>query len=777
MLAAGSVAFLAGVLLLHRLPAVPAPGWLAAVGLLALLTALAAGRLWGPRPRAALALALAAWTAAGFARALADALRWEAAALPPALEGRDLVLEGVVAGLPEPRPHGVRFRYRPERVTAPGAGRALPVPGELRLAWFGRPPPLAPGERWRLTVRLKRPAGFMNPGGFRYEDWLYRHGFAGTGYVRGGSRLTQPQGHHVDRLRQRLRARLRAALGGHPLTGPLTALALGDRSAMTPGQWATLRATGTGHLMAISGLHVGLVAGLALALAAWCWARVPMLAHRWPARGPAAVAGLAAGGAYAALAGFSVPTQRALVMLAVGLAALAWGRGRAPARALGLALIAVLAISPRAVLDPGLWLSFGAVALILMALARRPRPGPLWGALRVQTALALGLAPLSLALFQQAPLAGAAANLAAVPWVGLAVVPPLLAGTAALGLELPGGESLVRLAAAALSVLWAGLDWAATLPWVQWLRPAPPPWTVALAAAGAGLALAPRGLPGRALWPAFLVPLLAARPPAPPPGEAWITVLDVGQGLAVLVRTRHHALLYDSGGRVGQLDAGAAAVVPFLRQAGVSALDVVMVSHGDLDHRGGLGAVRAALPVGRILTGVPWQVRDGLPCRAGQAWTWDGVRFEVLHPAHPLRGNDGSCVLRVRTGAAAALLPGDLEARGERSLLRRAGPQALRADLLVAPHHGSAGASTPAFVAAVRPRWVVHAAGYRNRYRFPRPATVARYAAAGARQLVTGEAGAVRFALSAAGLRGPWCHRSAVRRFWHRPGTGACRGD
>ena len=773
MLAAGSVAFLAGILLLHHLPALPPAG---ALGLAAGLAATAAGAAFALRRRRvrAAALALCAAAAAGFAWALADALAGRARALDPALEGRDLVLEGTVAGLPEPRPAGVRFRFRPARVVDAATGAVVALPGDVRLAWFGRPPPLVPGERWRLRARLRRPAGFFNPGGFRYEDWLHRHRYAAMGYVRGGGRRLVPaRGHRIDRLRLHLRERLRAALGpgGTALLGPLTALALGDRSGMTPAQWAVLRATGTGHLMAISGLHVGLVAGMALAACAGLWRRVPWLARRWPARLPASLAGLAAGAGYAALAGFSVPTRRALVMLAVGLAVLATGRGRSAAHALGLALLAVLLLDPRAVLDPGLWLSFGAVAVIVLAAAPRPRAARVAALVRVQWALGLALAPLTLAGFQQASVAGLAVNLVAIPWTGLLVVPPLLAGTLALGLGLPGGAALAGLAAAALDTLWRLLEWAAGLPGAQWLAPAPPLWAVAPAVAGAVLALLPRALPGQALWPLFLLPLLAVRPPRPPPGEAWITALDVGQGLAVVVRTHAHALLYDTGGRVGQLDAGSAAVVPFLRQAGIRALDAVVVSHGDLDHRGGLDAVRAALPVRRLLTGVPTRLPEAEPCLAGTAWRWDGVRFEILHPRRPRRGNDGSCVLRVATGATAALLPGDLEARGERALLRRAAAGALRADLLLAPHHGSAGASSAAFVRAVRPRWVVHAAGYRNRYRFPRPATVARYGALGAHQLVTGSAGAVRFVLSPDGLRGPRCARAAARRFWHRPGA------
>ena len=774
MLAAGSVAFLAGILLLHRLPALPPPGALAGVaGLAAVAAAGAAALALRGRRVPAAALALPAVAAAGFAWDLADALAGRARVLDPALEGRELVVEGTVAGLPEQRPAGVRFRFRPARVVDARTGAVVEPPGDLRLVWFGRPPRLVPGERWRLRVRLRRPAGLFNPGGFRYEDWLHRHRYAGTGYVRGGGhRLAPARGHHADRLRLHLRERLRAALAreGTPLAGPLTALALGDRSAMTPEQWAVLRATGTGHLMAISGLHVGLVAGMALAACAGLWRRVPWLARRWPARLPASLAGLAAGAGYAALAGFSVPTRRALVMLAVGLAVLATGRGRSAAHALGLALLAVLLLDPRAVLDPGLWLSFGAVALILLAAAPRPAPPRAVALVRVQWALALGLAPLTLAGFQQASLAGLGVNLVAIPWTGLAVVPPLLAGTLALGLGLPGGTALAGLAAAALETLWRLLEWAAALPGAQWLAPAPPLVAVALAVAAGVFALLPRALPGRALWPLLLLPLLAFRPPRPPPGEAWITALDVGQGLAAVVRTHAHALLYDTGARMGQLDTGAAAVVPFLRRAGVGALDVLVLSHGDLDHRGGLTAVRAALPVRRLLTGAPARVPEGEPCRAGTAWTWDGVRFEILHPRRPRRGNDGSCVLRVSAGGTVALLPGDLEARGERLLLAAGGD--LRADLLLSPHHGSAGASTPPFVRAVRPRWVVHAAGRRNRYRFPRPATVARYGALGARQLVTGTTGAVRFVLSPQGLRGPWCARDAGRRFWHR--TGGC---
>ena len=799
-LPAAAGAFALGAWLVLRLPdpgPLP-PAW--TLGLLPAL-ALAAWRLPGAR--------ILAFLAAGALAAGVQARLHLEQELPAWAEGRDLVAEGVVVGLPHRHPRGWRFDLAVEGLRRAADGRPVPFAGRARLSWYGGAPRLEPGQRWELRVRLRRPHGLRNPGGFDYEGWLFRRGIRAVGYVRAGGKAPPPRflgregGHLLDRARQAVLEAVHGAVGGRPHGGLVAALAVGDRSGIGPREWETLARTGTSHLVAISGLHVGLVAGAAFLLGRRAAALWPALCLRWPAPRAGAVAALAAAALYAALAGFSVPTRRALVMVGAAVAGPLLGRRSPSSRVLALALLAVLALDPLAVLDPGLWLSFGAVAAILLGAAgggtaggaaglrERRLLGKAWGrawreAWRVSWVSALGLIPLLLAFFQGVPLASPLANLAAVPVVGLGAVPPALAGALLAPWSPVLGEPLLRLAEAVLGALWPFLEALAAPDWGQWTPPAAETWASLLAVAGVLLLLAPPGLPGRWLGVVLLAPALLAPAPAPPPGTAWVTVLDVGQGLAAVVRTARHVLVYDAGPRLGpRLDAGSAALLPYLRYQGIREVDLLVLSHGDADHVGGAAALARGVFVGAVLASEARRLPAGVPaapCLAGQAWTWDGVRFELLGPApgerpapwdargRRRRGwNDASCVLRVAAGAEAALLPGDLEGRGERRLLRRVGPERLRAALLLAPHHGSRSSSTAAFVAAVRPRYVVFPVGYRNRYRLPASEVAARYRAAGAETLEVQATGAVRFVLDGRpGMAPPERFRWAARRLWHR---------
>jgi competence protein ComEC len=488
----------------------------------------------------------------------------------------------------------------------------------------------------------------------------------------------------------------------------------------------------------------------------------------------AAIAAFAAAAFYSALAGFAIPTQRALVMLAAGLGALWLDRRTAPAEVLALALLAVLVLDPLAVLSFGFWLSFAAVAIILYVLPGVTGAGGLRGRVRafarMQWAVAIGMLPLTLALFQSAALAGPLANAIAIPVVELVVIPATLIGVVVSGLPDALAALPFQLAAASLEGLWLALEPLSRLDHSQWVQPTPPLWTLIAAGIGIAWLLAPRGFPARWVGGVWLLPMLLVRPPAPVAGEVWFTLLDVGQGLAAVVRTAGHTLVYDTGPRwSSRFDAGRAAVAPFLRHAGVERIDALVVSHGDNDHIGGAAALLESFPVGRVLTSVPLRLSGAVPCRAGERWEWDEVRFELLHPAAEtaLRGNNVSCVLLVSGPYGRILLPGDLAAAGERELVARAGER-LRAEWLVVPHHGARGSSSAAFVAAVRPAQALIAAGYRNAFRHPHPAVLARYHWIGARLHATAGEGALTARLGADGAQfSVW--RAEQPRSWRAP--------
>jgi competence protein ComEC len=692
---------------------------------------------------------------AGFFWAAVMAHARLAAWLPPEFEGRDLEVVGVVASLPATSERGARFEFDVESMT----GTAGP-PKRILLAWYrgasteegaaSAGEPVHPGERWLFTVRLRRPHGHANPHGFDYEAWLLERGIGATGYVRqkGSQRKLGERNSpfdYVEKARESVRGRFQAALGATPAAGILTALAIGDQRAISAEEWRLFSRTGVTHLMSISGLHVTLVSGLAAWLVAFGWRRVPWAALRLPARKAAAVAAIAAALGYTLIAGFAVPAQRTFYMVAVVAAALWSGRIASPFRTLALALAVVVAADPWAPLAAGLWLSFGAVALMFYVAAKESWLAQ-WG--RMQWAITVGLAPAALLLFGQVSVAGPLANAVAIPVVS-AVVTPL----ALVAAVLPA-ESLLEAAAWLVEWLLAFLEWCAALPGALWQQHLPPPWAAVLAVAGTAWLLAPRGIPWRGCGLALMAPAFALAPPVPAPGEAWITTLDVGQGLAVVVRTASRTLLYDAGPAYGaDADSGGRVVVPLLAAEGIRDLDMMVLSHEDTDHLGGALTVLESMEVRALAGSLPsvhfLKTLVAAPgrCAAGARWRWDGVDFEFLHPPpgwEAARRNNQSCVLRVAAGGGTMLLTGDIERAAEGIL----SVKDIRSDVLLVPHHGSRTSSSEAFIAAVAPRWAVVAAGYRNRFGHPAAEVLARYERAGARVLRTDLDGAVRIVLA-----------------------------
>jgi len=754
----GSALFLLGILALASLPDLPPLRLL-------WLSPLCIG-LWSSHCY----LRWPAWFLAGALYALYRGGEILSVSLDPGLEGATQTVIGRVASLPEQKGPVRRFNFRLES----GVPQGLPAGTLVRLGWYHDAPTLVPGERWRLRVRLKRPVGFMNPGSFDYEGWLFQHRLRATGYVSTGSvnsRLEPAGPWRPDAWRFRLRERIHAALPDGAFRPLVVALALGDQSAIPAHAWTLLNRTGTNHLLAISGLHIGLVAALALVVVRWGWPRLGRAALFLPGPWAGAAAGLLAALFYSALAGFSIPTQRSLIMILVGLGATVC-RPVGLSHALALALLLVLFLDPFAVLAPGFWLSFLAVAWIGWGMHGRVGTETVWDRWgRVQVVVSLGLTPALACWFQQISVAGVVANLLAIPWVSFVTVPLVLAGSLFLFVAPVLGTGLLRLADGSLALLWPFLDLiggsdAAMLP------VAPVTFVAAICAGlGAAILLLPRGVPGRWLGWFWVLPLLAPNTMQPATGVLRLAVLDVGQGLSAVVRTGGHALLFDTGPRFSpDFNAGEAVVVPWLRQAGIKELDVLVLSHGDNDHSGGLDSVLDEVSVARILTSVPERVRGGnvTACRSGLRWHWDGFGFSVLHPGGDAQwlGNNASCVLRIaRGGQGILLLTGDIEREAELDLVRHHATE-LRAGIIVVPHHGSRTSSTPDLVQAVRPRYAIHPAGFRNRFGFPKQDIMQRYQLHGAINLDTGRNGALEFVIDETGVRFS-AHRVSARRFWH----------
>jgi len=777
------LAFASGIVFLQvqgELPAGATIAGLAALGLCAFL-------LYRRAPRLRL-LSLVGCALLGFSWAAWLAQQRLADQLPPVWEGRDIELTGVVAALPQRFERGERFEFDVESAQAAASdaerGAAI-IPGHILLSWYhgwdeaadddealedAAARAVRPGERWRFTARLKRPHGNANPYGYDYEAALLERGIRAAGTIRPraearrlDSFVVRP-GYVVERLRDIIRTRFLATLPDAPYLGVLVALAIGDQRAIPASQWTIFSRTGITHLVSISGLHVTMVAALLAALVNWLWRRSEWLLLRLPAQKAAVVAGWLAALVYVLLAGFEVPAQRTLYMLSVVALALWSGRNLGVSRTLLLALLAVLLLDPWAVLATGFWLSFGAVALLFYAGSARlgERKGwraafAKWGA--AQWAVTVGSLPLLLLFFQQFSLVSPLANAIAIPFVSFIVTP------LALAFAVLPWPPLLQLDHWLLAQLMWLLEWLAD--WPVWQQAAPPLWASLVAIAGVAWLLLPRGFPARWLGLCLLMPALFWPPARPQVGQAWVEVLDVGQGMAIVVRTTEHTLLYDTGPLYSvDASAGQRVVVPYLRATGVRQLDALVVSHRDKDHSGGVAAVQAALPITRTLSSL--DELSGEACSAGQSWQWDGVRFLMLHPLAAdyqlttKKTNNMSCVLRVSTAEGSVLLTADIEAADERALLART-PALLHSEVLLAPHHGGNRSSTPEFIAAVATHDVVFSAGYRNSFRHPRPEVIERYAAS--RQWRTDRDGALHIVLGATPEVSPW--RSERRRYWY----------
>ena len=678
--------------------------------------------------------------------------------LDAGLAGRDVDVSGYVASLVLTDGAVTRFEFA---VTS-----GLPA-GKVRLSWRDAPA-LQVGQHWQLTVKLRRPHGFASPGALDFEAWALRQGIVATGYVKAGRGLDQqiPWFLGVHRLREHLKGWLEQAVS-EDNQGLLMALLLGDKSRLTPAQWQVFNTTGTTHLMVISGLHIGLMAWSGFMLASLL-ARAGILPlRRLPLPLVRASGAMLLAGGYAALAGFGIPVQRALVMTFTALLAPLLGVRPGAMTLWLLALAVVLVFDPLAITSAGFWYSFITVAALLLGMAGRfGRRRWLSKIVKPQWLAFLLLAPLLLFHGQPVSPLSMLVNLVAIPVIGLAVAPPLLFAALLHFLCPPLALWLIQALDYLLTVFQWGLHWLAGLmvlipprQSVSWLA-------LVLAASGMLCLIAPASLRLRALALALLMPLLFPRLSVTPEGQAEVAVLDVGQGLSVLIKTRQHLLVYDTGDRFSErMTAARSVILPALSALGARRVDRIMISHGDRDHAGGLPVLLADYPAAEVISGTPLPDYDGprSNCRAGDQWQWDGVSFQVLSGGGYRRRNDASCVLKVTAGAHSLLLPGDISERVERDLLAQRDD--LQATVLVAAHHGSRFSSSSDFLAAVQPEAILFSAGFANRFGHPVAQVLERAASVGAEVLNTAVDGTVFLTLGQGDLNIS-AYRKTHGRYW-----------
>lgn len=664
--------------------------------------------------------------------------------LPESFINKPVQIEGRIIALPKISALSAHFNFKMNELDG------QPTAVIVYLSWYGQYPALHVGDRWRLTVKLKPPHSLRNPGTFNYQRWLFVHGIRATGSV--VSKKPQHLLHRnawrfpINHLRQQIQFIIQQSVVHVPLAAILNTLTTGSRSLMSVSQWRVFQNTGTSHLMAISGLHVGLIAGIIYYVASFLWRCFPRLLLRIPAPRAAAIISLMAAIIYGLLAGFSLPTQRAVIMIAALMLGSLFFQSVPVWRRLLLAFFIIVLWHPFALWSASFWLSFGAVSWIGYGMGGRVKTvRGLKATVRLQFIIFIGLLALTLYFFQQVSLVALIANTIAIPWVGMVIVPLCFLATIVSIFSVYLAHSLFWFGAQLLTPLWWWLEWLASWPHAVWHYAISPAWLFIPFMVSSLLLLAPSGWPGRWLGVVWALPLFFWKMPTPPPNAIWLTLLDVGQGLSALVQTAHHVLLYDAGPRsYGGFDAGQSVVVPYLETRHINHINVMMISHGDNDHIGGAKAVLARIHVDRVLTSVPWRfAARAAHCQAGQQWRWDGVTFQVLSPlpGEPYEDNNSSCVLKISSQKGAILLTGDIEKPRERWLLQQG--YGLRADVVVAPHHGSITSSTAGFVRAVRPEVVLFPVGYYNRYNFPSQRVVARYSAVGARMFTSARDGAI----------------------------------
>jgi len=747
-----ALSFLAALLLVQQFSVLPGSQWLIVVivagGIMAWL------RYWR-------------WLffVAGVLCAIVFAMTRLADRLPESIEGIDIPVKGIIADLPEQDERRTRFDF----IVTESAQK---LPSKLRLSWYYPDQPIKAGQHWSFAVKLKRPHGSLNPGGFDYERWLFTEGVGATGYVRPSQKPallgSDSAWTSIAVWRQSITDRLSFTLSDRPNLALIKALTIGDGNNISQNQWDVFRKTGTTHLVVISGSHVGLVAGLVYFLVLKLWAWRGLLA--WSPQRVAAVAAMLVAVFYAGLAGFSVPTQRSVIMLTIVMLAIILQRNTRPFNTLAVALFAVLAFDPLAVLAAGFWLSFLAVSVIVYAIAGRlGKSGYISEVIKINWATSVGLSPLLLFFFQQVSLISPLANFIAVPVISLLAVPlSLLAVVMMLGSPLLASKLFLAVDTI-LQGLWWLLAHLAELPFATINHAQPSILALIFAMPGILLLLAPSGIPARWLSLVMFLPLVFTDTIKPDPGSINMTLLDVGQGLSAVVQTANHWLVYDTGAKFSaESDMGQSALLPFLRLQGAGKIDKLIISHGDNDHIGGAVSLIRGIPTVQVLTSVPQQLSNYSPvmCAAGQSWTWDKVRFTLLSPQQAfVSENDNSCVLKIQSEQGAVLLTGDIEALAESWLVETYG-NSLKANVLIAPHHGSKTSSSPKLLQAIQPEYVLIPAGYHNQFGHPHLDVLQRYQQIKAKWLTSADSGAITISVK----NGSWLvqsMRDTESKYWN----------
>jgi competence protein ComEC len=722
----------------------------------------------------------------GFSMTAAVASYQQSQSLSPSLEGKDLLIRGSVDSLIKVNDINRSFIFKVADASLVEGEEATDFNGRIRLSVYDKSIPIKAGEEWQFQVRLKRSSGFKNPNSFDYEKWLFAQGIHAKGYLRKSTKhklLTEPAWYSVNSLRETIHQKISETTGSSRSFALVSALILAEKSDLTAQDWEVFRTTGTSHLMAISGLHIGLVASSGLLLVWMIWWCFPSLNLVIPQRLAGGLLGVLLAVFYALLAGMTIPTQRALILVVIGLVLLVGRQYFSAYRILALTMVLVLIADPLAIMSAGFYLSFSAVLVILWLLGRVVK-AERFSLIKLQCFLSFLMIPLSLFFFGEGSLISPIANLIAIPWVSFVVVPLSMLSVLTSFISEGLASYLFQFLSLHLDALYQLLTWLAKAPVASIEMFHLPMLLLATLIVAGVIILLPIGLAWRYAAAITIFPLLLFTVPKPlQEGRFWLTFLDVGQGLSVVVQTKNHSLVYDAGDRASEsFDIGDLVVVPYLKSQSIKFLDALVISHDDRDHMGGAEAVLSGLKVkasyGNRLD--MFGAQNNQLCESGMKWVWDDVEFEFIHPLKNWQGNDNnrSCVLRISTGEHSVLLTGDIQRKAEKHLLRVSNDLSqenseqddlLSADILLMPHHGSNTSSQKRFIKAVNPQWAIASAGYRSRFKHPAKRVVNRYQKMGVKVLNTADSGSIQFRLDPQqAIKAPSEHRRLSRGFWTR---------
>lgn len=689
--------------------------------------------------------------------------------LSPSLEAIDLKLSGKVLELKISSENYLKFILQVNGSVIKKHNNNLP--NRILLGWYQADNKIYPNQFCNLTVRLKRFWRLANPGSLDWEKTIFLQGIGARGYVRDGSCISLVDVSSVKNdIRETLLLNFREQSNKYINAGLMEALTFGARDDMTKDQWEILRKTGTAHLLAISGLHISSISFIAYLLSNFLFKRNAWICNRIAAQRLAAIIALVCAMFYAYLAGFSLPTQRALIMVGVGLLAIVFYKPIIHHSIFATALLLVLIMNPMSVLYPGFWMSFSAVGFIFIAINLTRHLNKFSRIIAVQLYLGAALLPISVLFFMQGSLIAPMANIVAVPWISFLVLPLLLLAEFIFALGFEASHLLFFLVDYLLDILWWFLNTIAKFEFSS-IELHSTILSVLIYQIGLLLLISPSRISTKAISLVFILAMFLVKQPKLRHDEMRVTVLDVGQGLSILVETKNHSLLYDAGYESDMgFSMGEAVVEPYLKYRGIDQVDIAVISHNDNDHAGGMYHLLEQNKIKKTLVSNRsdlYPAKEIDYCRAGRYWVWDNVLFKVLHPEESWESNDNnrSCVLQIVHSQGKLLLTGDIEALTEKSLISRYGDN-LSSDILIVPHHGSKSSSSVAFLTRVRPQIAVFSSAYRNRYGFPHADIIQRFSNMNILTVNTKNQGAVKIDFFQ-GIHITPGYRSKSQRYWH----------